>query len=152
MKVRHTLISFLVACSSTAFADVDIMTTQELCAQAQAQHAGKDVPGADLSVAMAKSRAGEEGVALPDWCQKHYRELRLSGLAYDLQQFDAGYGDDWNFAWNQIPWIEHTAREMGVTLSPTYYAKAIVVKARNEEIRRYFISLCKTEDKCILRD
>lgn len=150
MKSPYALIAFLCVLIPPAFA-AEELTAQELCAQAQAQHEGKDVPGADLSIAMAKSSAIEEGVALPDWCQKHYRELRLNGLKYALKKFDAEYGDDWNAAWNQISWIEHTAQEFNVTLPPNYFAKTVVVKARNEEIRQRIIAHCK-QFQCLLGD
>lgn len=152
MKALSALFTCLLACSSAAFADTDVLTAQALCEQARTQYQSKDIPSADLSISFAKELADANAEPLPAWCKKHYQQVRMSGLVYSLQKFDAGYGNDWNSAWNQIFWIEHSAKELGVTLAPTYYAKATVVKARNEEIRRYFISLCKPEDKCILRD
>ena len=151
MKSLYALITLLGLLIPPAFAGTEGLTAQEFCAQAQAQHASRDVPGADLSIAMAKSAAIEDGTMLPDWCQKHYRELRLSGLKYALKKFDEEYGDDWNAAWNQIPWIEYTAQEFNVTLPPNYFAKTIVVKARNEEIRQRIIAHCK-QFQCLLSD
>ena len=93
MKTLSALIAFLCVLVSPAFA-TEGSSAQELCTQAKAQHAGKDVSGADLSIAMAKDVADNAGGGLPNWCQKHYRELRLNGLTYSLQKFDTGYGDD----------------------------------------------------------
>ena len=141
MKVLFAFISILVSTTSLpVFADT--FSVNQFCRQAIANYAEKKFDDADLQILFAQGLATERHMALPAWCQKHYRQIRLGGLITSLRVFDKGYAEkDWNAAFIRIPIIDTTVTELGVKLTNVHVAKRVVVNTKDEEIRVRIMAL-----------